>query len=284
MVSMDMTFLHHQISFVDQIPQLLRQKVSFFISDLVDYPICSFQTDLSEYSYFDSTKLKLFAGPNLWKYTNLLPDLRSHSQKIISHSRTRSIKLNLEDIRSLNDLMHIPISHRKSKLKRLQKPPLSPIHHHQLRLSRKMRPLTDLFSLHYFPDYHFQYQSNLTEYSSIHEDDDHYQFDQLHYDFIRPIHYEKIELDKLSGRIDAKKLQTQLNDQYNEQLTTTSHPISLSSLCLQLVDQGILSSEKDQLISAFYCLLNNCNKNHLYLKNTSQHDDLIIQTQRPTST
>lgn len=254
----------------------------------MDYLIYSFQTDLSEYSYFDLTKLKLFAGPYLWKYTNLLPDLRSHPQKTISHSRTRSLKLNLEDIRSLDDLMHIPISHRKSKLKRLEKPRID---HHQLRLSRQMRPLTDLFSLHHFPDYHHvQYQSNLTEYSSIHDDNDHYQLDpieqidQLHYDFIRPIHYEKIELDKLSGKIDAKKLQTQLNDQYNEQSTTTSHPISLSSLCLQLVDQGILSSEKDQLISAFYCLLTNCNKNHLYLKNTSQHDDLIIQTQRPTST
>ena len=26
----------------------------------------------SEYSYFDATKLKLFAGPNIWKFTNLL--------------------------------------------------------------------------------------------------------------------------------------------------------------------------------------------------------------------
>ncbi|CAF5089871.1 unnamed protein product, partial [Rotaria magnacalcarata] len=43
------------ISFADQMPNLLHSK------DVQ-----------SEYSYFDITKLKLFAGPNIWKYTNLL--------------------------------------------------------------------------------------------------------------------------------------------------------------------------------------------------------------------
>ncbi|CAF4409156.1 unnamed protein product, partial [Adineta steineri] len=43
------------ISFADQMPNLLHSK------DVQ-----------SEYSYFDAAKLKLFAGPNIWKYTNLL--------------------------------------------------------------------------------------------------------------------------------------------------------------------------------------------------------------------
>ena len=180
--------------------------------------------------------------------------------------------------------MHVPsISHRKYKRKRLQTSPFFPDKSNQLRLSRQLRPLTDLLSFHYFPDYHFQ----LNEYPSIIDDNqspmdyDSPLPDQLEYDFIRPIHYEKIEFEKLSGKIDAKKLQSQLNDQYNEQsLSTSHHPISLSSLCVKLVDQGMLSSNKDQLISAFYCLLNHCHRNHLYLKNTFQHDDLIIEQQQ----
>lgn len=245
--------------------------------------------DASEYSYFDLTKLKLFAGPYLWKYTNLLPIVISEQKSIHSHSRTRSHKLNLDKICSLDELMHVSstTSHRKSKRKRLQTFPLSQINSNQLRLSRKRRPLNDLISFHYFPDYHFQFQENS---SIIH--DDHHSIDhddplpdQFEYDFIRPIHYEKIEFEKLSGKIDAKKLQNQLNDQYNEQSLSSSHqPISLSSLCVKLVDQGLISSSKDQLISTFYCLLNHCHRNHLYLKNTFQHDDLIIIEQQQQQT
>ncbi|CAF4631022.1 unnamed protein product, partial [Rotaria magnacalcarata] len=43
------------VSFADQMPSLLNSK-----------------DGQSEYSYFDATKLKLFAGPNIWKFTNLL--------------------------------------------------------------------------------------------------------------------------------------------------------------------------------------------------------------------
>ncbi|CAF4381494.1 unnamed protein product, partial [Adineta steineri] len=55
---MDMTVLPNKLSFVDSVPSLLREK-----------------TDPSDYTYFDATKLKLFAGPYVWKYINLLPDL-----------------------------------------------------------------------------------------------------------------------------------------------------------------------------------------------------------------
>jgi len=157
--------------------------------------------------------------------------------------------------------------------------------HYQLRLSRKLRPLTDLSSLNYFPDYNF---SNNSENYSI-DNEDHYNFDsldhenpfpdQLQYDFIRPIHYDKIEFDKNFSKIDAKKLQIQLNNEYNREYTNTSSPISLSTLCVKLINQGMISYEKDQIISAFYCMLNNCNKNHLYMKNNLQQDDLIIQKQ-----
>jgi hypothetical protein len=142
--------------------------------------------------------------------------------------------------------------------------------------------------LNSFPDYNLQILSNSYENYSI-VDEDNYNFDlsnhdnpfpeQLQYDFIRPIHYDKIEFDKNFAKIDAKKLQIRLYDEYNLEYTNTSNPISLSTLCIKLIDQGMISYENDQIVSAFYCMLNNCNKNHLYMKNNSQRDDLIIQKQ-----
>jgi hypothetical protein len=162
--------------------------------------------------------------------------------------------------------------------------------HYQLKLSRRIRSLTDLSSFNYFPDYNnLQIISTIDESYHPIDDEDHYHSDpidhenlfpeQLQYDFIRPIHYEKIEYDKNLTKIDAKKLQIQLNDEYNREYIHTSNPISLSTLCIKLFDQGIISYEKDQIASAFYCMLNNCHKNHLYMKNNSQRDDLIIQKQ-----
>ncbi|CAF1444880.1 unnamed protein product, partial [Didymodactylos carnosus] len=53
-VSNDINNISRTSSFFGQIPSLLKN------------------TGSKEYNYFDVTKLKLFAGPNLWKYVNLL--------------------------------------------------------------------------------------------------------------------------------------------------------------------------------------------------------------------
>ncbi|CAF4276045.1 unnamed protein product [Rotaria sp. Silwood2] len=293
MISMDMTLMHSKVSFIDQIPQLLRDK-----------------TDLSEYSYFDSLKLKLFAGPYLWKYTNLLPDIItsvsiSNQQTSINRTRiysARRFKLNLLNEKrnqSLNKLMNFNLLSKKSLRKRKRKilsTTLRPTrkyylhekNHYQLKLSRKLRPLTDLSCLNYFPDYNLQNLFNTNENFSI-DDENNYNFDSMdydnplseqpEYDFSRPIQYDKIEYDKNFARIDAKQLQIELYDEYNRQSTNTSNPVSLSTLCVKMIDQGMISYEKDQIVSAFYCMLNNCNKNHLYMKPNSQNDDLIIQKQ-----
>jgi hypothetical protein len=173
-----------------------------------------------------------------------------------------------------------------STLQNTRKHHLREKNHYQLRLSRRLRPLTDLSCLHYFPDYN--HLSNTDENYSI-DDEENYNFDppdhdnhfpeQLEYDFNRPIHYDKIEFGKNLAKVDAKKLQIQLFDEYNREHSNTSNPISLSTLCIKLINQGMISYEKDQLISAFYCMLNNCNKNHLYMKSNLQRDDLIIQKQ-----
>ncbi|CAF0780062.1 unnamed protein product [Rotaria sordida] len=293
MISMDMTLANSKVSFVDQIPQLLRDK-----------------TDLSEYSYFDSLKLKLFAGPYLWKYTNLLPDIiksvsTAEQPTSISRTRiysTRHFKLNLLNEKrnqSLNHLMNFNSWNRKSLKKRKRKILSTTLrqtrkyylhekNHYQLKLSRKLRPLTDLSCLNYFPDYNLQNLFNTNENYSINNENN-YNFDpmdydnplseQPQYDFSRPVQYDKIEYDKNFAKIDAKKLQIQLYDEYNRQYTNTSNSVSLSTLCVKLIDQGMISYEKDQIVSAFYCMLNNCNKNHLYMKSNSQNDDLIIQKQ-----
>ncbi|CAF5047969.1 unnamed protein product, partial [Rotaria sp. Silwood1] len=60
------------------------------------------------------------------------------------------------------------------------------------------------------------------------------------YDFSRPIQYDKIDYDKNFAKIDAKKLQIELYDEYNRQYTNTSNPVSLSTLCIKLIDQGLI--------------------------------------------
>jgi hypothetical protein len=160
---------------------------------------------------------------------------------------------------------------------------------YQLRLSRKLRPVKDLLALNYFPDLTTQISSNADELYPIDDVDESDPFhpsdndnpfpEQLHYEFTRPVHYDKIEFDKNFAKVDAKKLQIRLYDEYNLQNTSTPSPVSLSSLCMNLIEQGIISCEKDQIVSAFYCMLNNCNKNQLYMKNTLQRDDLVIQKQ-----
>ncbi|UJR36803.1 hypothetical protein I4U23_029517 [Adineta vaga] len=284
MVSVDVTLMHSKMSFADHIPHLLRDA-----------------NDSSDYSYFDSSKLKLFAGPYLWKYTNLLPDTikstRSFPEQQISKFRARirsthRFKLDLtneEQYQTLNDMMLSNSWTRKSS-KRQKRKILSKTlcKSHQLKLSRKLRPIIDLSSFNYFPDLNSQIFSLPDELYPI-NDEDNYHFDlsnhddplpeQIHYEFIRPVHYDKIEFDKNFAKIDAKKLQIQLYDEYNFQYTNTPNPISFSTLCINLIDQQMISYEKDQIVSAFYCMLNNCNKNQLYMKNNFQRDDLIIQKQ-----
>ncbi|CAF0921323.1 unnamed protein product [Adineta ricciae] len=287
MASMDVTLAQSKASFVDQIPHLLRE-----------------MSDPSDYSYFDYSKLKLFAGPYLWRYTNLLPDIiestsnpeqRQHQCRAYVQS-THRFKLNLTNTEqnvSLTDLMFSNSWTRKILKRRKRKVLSNTLHraqqqtknHYQLRLSRKSRPVVDLSSLNYFPDLNVQMVSTSDDLYSL-NDEGNFQFDppdpiseEVHYEFIRPVHYDKIEFDRNFTKIDAKKLQLQLFDVYTSQHTNTSNPVSLSTICVKLLDQGMISYDKDQLVSAFYCMLNNCNKNQLYMKSNSQRDDLIIQKQ-----
>ena len=121
---------------------------------------------------------------------------------------------------------------------------------------------------------------------------------ELHYDFLRPVHYEKIQFAKGSTSVNAKNLKRQIIEEFHRQQRTlsldsttlsqqsssSSHhspssTVEFSILCENLADHGHLSLQSD-LASAFYCMLINCNENKLYMKNNSQRDDLYIQ-QRP---
>ena len=114
----------------------------------------------------------------------------------------------------------------------------------------------------------------------------------MHYDFIRPVHYEKIEFAKGSTSVNAKILKRQMIEEFTRQKvehqrtlsldTSTSNQepaVEFSLLCEHLADYGHLSVQTD-LASAFYCMLINCNENKLYMKNNSHRDDLFIQ-ERP---
>ncbi|CAF5158443.1 unnamed protein product, partial [Rotaria sp. Silwood1] len=125
----------------------------------------------------------------------------------------------------------------------------------------------------------------------------------MQYDFIRPVHYEKIEFAKGSTSVNAKNLKRQMIEEFTRQkleqqrtlsldTSTTSQQSSSSSshnnnhyqqpivefsiLCENLSDHGHLSLQTD-LASAFYCMLINCNENKLYMKSNSKRDDLYIQ-------
>lgn len=117
---------------------------------------------------------------------------------------------------------------------------------------------------------------------------------EMHYDFVRPIHYEKIEFAKGSTSVNAKNLKRQMIEELTRQQrtlsldsSTSSHnssatthsTIEFSILCENLADHGHLSLETD-LASAFYCMLINCNENKLFMKSNSKRDDLFIQ-ERP---
>ncbi len=151
------------ISFVDQMPNLLHSK------DLK-----------SEYSYFDVTKLKLFAGPNIWKYTNLLNSSStvSASPSIIQQQQApattrqrinsggtigprRNFRVDVFNQISIDQMMSNVINGRDKKsvsisqsalLLRLREKNLN-----QMQLARKLRPLTDLTNSHNFPQLNFEH-------------------------------------------------------------------------------------------------------------------------------
>ncbi|CAF1057502.1 unnamed protein product [Rotaria sordida] len=326
------------VSFANQIPNLLHSK------DVQ-----------SEYSYFDATKLKLFAGPNIWKYTNLLNTTKTTSinNSIIQQQQQqqapairqrinndggnacltgpkRSIRVDFFNQLSINQIMtgisngrdkkHVGIS-QSALLLRLREKSLN-----QTQLARKLRPLNDLINSHNFPQLNFEYLHLINQYreKQIQQDYDHDDFDDnnnnnnfhvtiehhdndedipltatMQYDFIRPIHYEKIEFAKGSTSVNAKNLKRQMIEEFTRQkleqqrtlsldISTTSQQssslnnnnqqpiIEFSLLCENLFDHGHLSLQTD-LPSAFYCMLINCNENKLYMKSNLKRDDLYIQ-------
>ncbi|CAF4345516.1 unnamed protein product, partial [Adineta steineri] len=222
-------------------------------------------TDLSDYTYFDATKLKLFAGPYVWKYINLLPDLikpslPTNQSTSINNNRLaktsihplyktrRNFKLDLSNHdkqRSVNELMAInPLS--KSIIKKQKRTILTNIsqHNHQLRLSRNFCSINELMRSNNIPELIFddkiQNLLNNSDPYPIH--DDNYIADcndePFDYNFIRPIHYDRIEFDRNFTKIDTKKLQYQLIDEYNtESSKSSSLPITFSKLCVNLLDK-----------------------------------------------
>ena len=184
------------VSFADHMPNLLHSKEV-----------------QSEYSFFDIAKLKLFAGPNIWKYTNLLltaatmaagtstirqqqaPALRSKVNPLdglpagsIGHKR--HVRVDLFHSIPMDELMSSSISSRDRKamgtsqsalLLRMREKNLN-----QMQMARKLRPLTDLTNSHHFPELNFERLARRTEPSAAreHEDFDDHDFanDMSHHD------------------------------------------------------------------------------------------------------
>ena len=151
-------------SFADQMPSLLNSK-----------------SGQSDYSYFDATKLKLFAGPNIWKFTNLLSTstpttttnnntsiVREHQAPVTPHKIAglprelgggpkRHIRIDTFNTASLDEIMSgkdrkgVGTS-QSSLLLRMREKSLN-----QMQLARKTRPLSDLMNSHNFPDLNFSY-------------------------------------------------------------------------------------------------------------------------------
>ncbi|CAM4949042.1 unnamed protein product [Rotaria socialis] len=318
------------ISFADQMPNLLHSK------DVQ-----------SEYSYFDITKLKLFAGPNIWKYTNLINTaklatidnstiqqqqapatrqrINSETGNACTSGSKRSMRVDVFNALPVEKIMSGMNNGRDKKsvgisqsalILRLREKCFN-----QMQLARKLRPLTDLINSHNFPELNFEClhlinqrrERQLEKIQDYHDQDD---FDnanfhvtmehhddedspmvEINYDFVRPVHYEKIEFAKGSTSVNAKILKRQMIEEFTRQkieyqrtlsldTSTTSQQssanntlqpiVEFSILCEHLSDHGHLSLQTD-LASAFYCMLINCNENKLFMKSTSKRDDLYIQ-------
>jgi len=152
------------ISFADQMPSLLHSK-----------------DGQSEYSYFDATKLKLFAGPNIWKFTNLLNTspptintsiIQQQQAPVTPHKVTsigregggpkRNIRIDISNHPSIDEIMFGNNNHGRDKkavgtsqsslLLRIREKSFN-----QMQLARKIRPLSDLTNSHNFPDLNFEH-------------------------------------------------------------------------------------------------------------------------------
>ena len=280
------------LSFVDQMPNFLHSK-----------------SEKSDYSFFDLTKLKLFAGPNIWKFTNLLQPTTPVEQKqapVTPHKirhvlrETNGVKraVRVDLSRAENSLEQILSTTREKRnagstqssllLRQREKT------NNQMQLARKIQPLSDLTNFHHFP------LLNVEQLEEIHRPDEPFAPEQIdtfdepmEMEFVRPIHYDKIEFAKGSTAVNAKILKRQIIDEFTRQKvelqrthssldTTTGSSetpaVEFSILCENLVDHGLLAMETD-LASAFYCMLINCNEKKLYMKSNWQRDDLFIQEQ-----
>lgn len=149
------------VSFADHMPSLLNSK-----------------EEKSEYSYFDAAKLKLFAGPNIWKFTNLLnanvptnnntSTVQQQQAPVTPHKVTsiaregitgpkRNIRVDLFNQICLDNIMlNYNINGRDKKavgtsqsslLLRMREKSSN-----QMQLARKIRALTDLTNFYNFPD------------------------------------------------------------------------------------------------------------------------------------
>ncbi|CAF0877347.1 unnamed protein product [Adineta ricciae] len=179
------------VSFADQMPNLLHPK-----------------DGQSEYSYFDATKLKLFAGPNIWKFTNLLsaptPTTNTSTiqdkqapatpHKIANLAREglgpkRNIRIEISSNNSVEQTMFGNHQHygrdkktvstsQSSLLLRIREKSLN-----QMQLARKLRPLSELTNAYNFPDLNFEHlnmmdrrrdrQQLIRQYEDLNEPDFH---------------------------------------------------------------------------------------------------------------
>jgi hypothetical protein len=178
------------ISFADHMPNLLHSK------DVQ-----------SEYSYFDGAKLKLFAGPNICKYTNLLnpstikttntstiqqqqaPAVR---QRINSGGNTgivgpkRSIRVDIFNQMSLDQIMSVSNNTRDKKAVGISQSALllrvREKSRNQTKLNRKLRPLTDLTNSHNFPQLNFEYLHLINQRRERQQEQIHQHYDQEDFD------------------------------------------------------------------------------------------------------
>ena len=128
----------------------------------------------SEYSYFDAAKLKLFAGPNIWKYTNLLHQEPTETsiiqqkqapitpKKLAALTREvsggkRQIRVDIFQTTSIDQLMSARTNSNREKrsagtsqssiLLRGREKNLN-----QMQLARRLRSLQELTNFFHFPD------------------------------------------------------------------------------------------------------------------------------------
>ena len=176
------------MSFADQMPHLLNPK-----------------DGQSDYSYFDATKLKLFAGPNIWKFTNLLnvppADASTVQQKqapttphkISSLVREvggvkRHVRMDVFQSTPLDEIMSSNAgssrerraagTSQSSLLLRVREKNLN-----QMQLARKLRLLTDLTNLHNFPDLNAEYLDSINRRRDRSEEQPEHLFSQDEPDF-----------------------------------------------------------------------------------------------------